>query len=109
MPSSPPKTTAAHANASPKPITENTDFSSNDLTSSMSTISQDAMPDCIGPSELRSDAYAFLLSEDPSEVAEEQERPQLQQWVYETRNPVITVAERLEKLSWERCEITDVE
>jgi hypothetical protein len=83
------------------------DFSPNDAASIMSTISQDTLPDCIPPSEPRSETYSFVLSEDPActtPVEKEAGRYQLQQWVYETRDPVITVVERLEKSKWETCE-----
>jgi len=130
--SPPPNTACLHPILPPKHTDETTRSSSNDIiprmtainhpvllpkhssdfTSSMTTISQDSIPDRIARWEPQSDTPSLILSEEPSDihaVDQQNDRAQLQQWVYETRNPVLTVSERLEKSRWETGERTNID
>ncbi|KAE9363540.1 hypothetical protein N431DRAFT_489448 [Stipitochalara longipes BDJ] len=55
------------------------------------------------PSEIRSSTYSLDMSENSSGVvpSNEQDKHQLQQWVYETSNSVMPFSERSQKSDWE--------
>ncbi|PMD23208.1 hypothetical protein NA56DRAFT_63852 [Hyaloscypha hepaticicola] len=57
-------------------------------------------PEEICPSESRSDTHSLALSEDNSKHQAASQH-QLQGWVYETRNSIVDMPERLVKLDWE--------
>ena len=57
-------------------------------------------PEEICPSESRSYTHSLALSEDNSKEQAASQH-QLQGWVYETRNSIVDMPERLVKLDWE--------
>jgi hypothetical protein len=67
----------------------------------MASTSDSALsPEEICPSESRSNTHSLALSNDNSEDQAASQH-QLQGWIYETRDSIVDIPERLEKRQWE--------